>query len=150
MMPRSRELSTRKVSPSWVRFKLVDTLEEPGSREVQPLIELARIGPHRRERARRHTHPRTPPEQDGDLFLEIAHPSRSKFRSPSASSEDSFPLPGPDFRLSRRVCSMDSFLVADRKSSPGKDFRQRVEKAHKCRLERPRFSQLSQTALARF
>ena len=32
------DLSTRKVSPSWVRSRLVESLEEPLSREVQPLI----------------------------------------------------------------------------------------------------------------
>ena len=46
------DLSTRKVSSSWVRSKLVGPLEEPLSREVQPLIELAGIPPQRREHAR--------------------------------------------------------------------------------------------------
>ena len=46
------DLSTKKLSPGWVRSKLVGSLEEPLSREVEPLIELARIAPHRRERAR--------------------------------------------------------------------------------------------------
>ena len=46
------DLSTRKVSPSWVRSRLVESLEEPLSREVQPLIELAGIPQQRRERAR--------------------------------------------------------------------------------------------------
>jgi ATP-binding cassette subfamily B protein len=46
------DLSARKVSPSWVRSRLVASLEEPVSREVQPLIELAGIPPQRRERAR--------------------------------------------------------------------------------------------------
>jgi len=46
------DLSIRKVSPSWVRSRLVQSLEEPLSREVQPLIELAGIPQQRRERAR--------------------------------------------------------------------------------------------------
>ncbi len=46
------DLSTRKVPPSWLRSRLVESLEEPLSREVQPLIELAGIPPQRRERAR--------------------------------------------------------------------------------------------------
>jgi len=46
------DLSIRKVSPSWVRSRLVQSLEEPLSREVQPLIELAGIPLQRRERAR--------------------------------------------------------------------------------------------------
>jgi ATP-binding cassette, subfamily B, bacterial len=46
------DLSTKNVSPSWVRAKLVDSLEKPLSREVQPLIELAGIAPDRGERAR--------------------------------------------------------------------------------------------------
>jgi ATP-binding cassette subfamily B protein len=46
------DLSTRKVSPSWVRSRLVESLEEPLSREVQPLLELAGIPQQRRERAR--------------------------------------------------------------------------------------------------
>src|SRR5580698_1413296 len=46
------DLSARKVSPSWVRSRLVASLEEPVSREVQPLTELAGIPPQRRERAR--------------------------------------------------------------------------------------------------
>jgi ATP-binding cassette, subfamily B, bacterial len=46
------DLSTKRVSQGWVRSKLVDALEEPLSREVQPLIELAGIPPQRRERAR--------------------------------------------------------------------------------------------------
>jgi hypothetical protein len=46
------DLSTKKVSPSWVRSRLVESLEEPLSREIQPLIELAGIPPQRRERAR--------------------------------------------------------------------------------------------------
>ena len=46
------DLSTKKVSPSWVRSRLVESLEEPLSREVQPLIELAGIPQQRRERAR--------------------------------------------------------------------------------------------------
>ena len=46
------DLSTRKVSPSWVRSRLVESLEEPFSRDVQPLIELAGIPQQRRERAR--------------------------------------------------------------------------------------------------
>ena len=46
------DLSTRKVSPSWVRSRLVESLEEPFSRDVQPLIELVGIPQQRRERAR--------------------------------------------------------------------------------------------------
>jgi ATP-binding cassette, subfamily B, bacterial len=46
------DLSTRKVSSSWVRSWLVESLEEPLSHEVQPLIELAGIPQRRRERAR--------------------------------------------------------------------------------------------------
>ena len=46
------DLSTRKVSSSWVRSWLVESLEEPLSHEVQPLIELAGIPQQRRERAR--------------------------------------------------------------------------------------------------
>jgi ATP-binding cassette, subfamily B, bacterial len=46
------DLSTKNVSPGWIRSKLVDPLEQPLSREVEPLIELARMAPHRRERAR--------------------------------------------------------------------------------------------------
>jgi len=46
------DLSTRKVSPSWIRSRLVESLEEPLSREVQPLIDLAGIASDRRERAR--------------------------------------------------------------------------------------------------
>ena len=46
------DLSTRKVSPSWIRSRLVESLEEPLSREVQPLIDLAGIAPDRGERAR--------------------------------------------------------------------------------------------------
>jgi ATP-binding cassette, subfamily B, bacterial len=46
------DLRTKKVSPSWVRSKLVGSLEESLAREVHPLIELARIPQHRRERAR--------------------------------------------------------------------------------------------------
>jgi ATP-binding cassette subfamily B protein len=46
------DLSTRKVSPGWVRSRLVEHVEEPLSREVQPLIELAGIPEQRRERAR--------------------------------------------------------------------------------------------------
>jgi ATP-binding cassette subfamily B protein len=45
------DLSTRKVSLRWVRSRLVESFEEPLSREVQPLIELAGIPPQRRERA---------------------------------------------------------------------------------------------------
>jgi len=45
------DLSTKKVSPSWVRSRLVGPIEEPLSREVQPLIERAGIPPQRRERA---------------------------------------------------------------------------------------------------
>jgi ATP-binding cassette subfamily B protein len=45
------DLSVRKISASWVRSSLVQPLEEPLSREVQPLIELAQIPPQRRERA---------------------------------------------------------------------------------------------------
>ena len=41
------DLSTRKISPSWVRSRLVESFEEPLSREVQPLIELAGIPPQR-------------------------------------------------------------------------------------------------------
>ena len=39
------DLSTKKVSAGWVRSRLVESLEEPLSREVQPLIELAGIPP---------------------------------------------------------------------------------------------------------
>ena len=39
------DLSARKVSPSWVRSRLVASVEEPVSCEVQPLIELAGIPP---------------------------------------------------------------------------------------------------------
>jgi ATP-binding cassette, subfamily B, bacterial len=46
------DLSTRKISSSWVRSRLVESLEEPLSREIQPLIELAGIPQQRRERAR--------------------------------------------------------------------------------------------------
>ncbi len=46
------DLSTRKVSPSWIRSRLVDSLEEPLAREIQPLIELAGIPEQRRHRAR--------------------------------------------------------------------------------------------------
>ena len=46
------DLSTKKVSPGWVRSRLVESLEEPVSREVQPLIVLAGIPQQRRERAR--------------------------------------------------------------------------------------------------
>ena len=46
------DLSTRKISASWVRSSLVEPLEEPLSREVQALVELAGITPQRRERAR--------------------------------------------------------------------------------------------------
>jgi ATP-binding cassette, subfamily B, bacterial len=46
------DLSTRKVPPGWVRSRLVDSFEEPLSREIQPLIELAGIPLQRRERAR--------------------------------------------------------------------------------------------------
>lgn len=46
------DLSTRKVSPNWIRSRLVESLEEPLSREVQPLIDLAGIAPDRGERAR--------------------------------------------------------------------------------------------------
>lgn len=46
------DLSTMKVPPSWVRSKLVDSVEEPLSREVYPLIELAGIPEQRRDRAR--------------------------------------------------------------------------------------------------
>ena len=45
------DLSTRRVSPYWVRSRLVESLEEPLSREVQPLINLAGIPPKRRDRA---------------------------------------------------------------------------------------------------
>lgn len=46
------DLSTKKVARSWVRAKLVDDLEEPLSREVQPLLEIAGIREQARERAR--------------------------------------------------------------------------------------------------
>ncbi len=46
------DLSTKKVPAGWVRSRLVESLEEPLSSEVQPLIELARIPKQRRERAR--------------------------------------------------------------------------------------------------
>lgn len=46
------DLSTRNVSPVWVRSRLVASLEEPLSRAVQPLIEMAGIPLQRRERAR--------------------------------------------------------------------------------------------------
>lgn len=46
------DLSTRKVSPSWVRSRLVESLEEPLSSDVQTLIKLAGIPPKRRDRAR--------------------------------------------------------------------------------------------------
>jgi ATP-binding cassette subfamily B protein len=46
------DLSTRKVSPNWIRSRLVESLEEPLSREVQPLVDLAGIAPDRGERAR--------------------------------------------------------------------------------------------------
>jgi ATP-binding cassette, subfamily B, bacterial len=46
------DLSRKSVSPIWIRSKLVDSLEKPSSREVQPLIELAGIAPDRGERAR--------------------------------------------------------------------------------------------------
>jgi ATP-binding cassette subfamily B protein len=46
------DLSTSKISASWVRSSLVEPLEEPLSREVQPLVELAGVAPQRRERAR--------------------------------------------------------------------------------------------------
>jgi ABC-type multidrug transport system fused ATPase/permease subunit len=45
-------LSTRKVAPGWVRSRLVESLEEPLSREVEPLIILAGIPAKRRDRAR--------------------------------------------------------------------------------------------------
>jgi ATP-binding cassette subfamily B protein len=46
------DLSTRKISASWIRSNLVESFEVPLSREVQPLVELAGIAPQRRERAR--------------------------------------------------------------------------------------------------
>jgi ATP-binding cassette, subfamily B, bacterial len=45
------DLSTRKISASWVRSSLVQALEEPLSREVQPLLQFAGITSQRRERA---------------------------------------------------------------------------------------------------
>lgn len=46
------DLSTRKVSANWIRSRLVDSLEEPLAREIQPLLELAAIPEERRHRAR--------------------------------------------------------------------------------------------------
>jgi ATP-binding cassette subfamily B protein len=46
------DLSTRQVSLSWIRSGVVEGLEEPLTREVQPLIEFAGISGERGKRAR--------------------------------------------------------------------------------------------------
>ncbi len=114
------DLSTRKVSPSWVRSRLVESLEEPLSREVQPLLELAGIPQQRRERARAALIRERLREQNGDVFLEIAYSARNEFCPPGASGEDSFPVCWLDRRVRRRICALDSLLVADRKREHSK------------------------------